>query len=924
MINSAKTVQPARKVRASTSLLLKIFPAVVALLWGQLALSQIPSNLTQEQAAALLQGDQSQVQSQIQDNTGVTPRDVNASAAVDGIEANAQLVQGPESLTEEVADATTPEPLRQFGYELFAGAPTTFAPATNIPVPLNYVIGPNDTVIIQLYGQRNVRYELVVTREGVLQFPEIGPLNVAGLTFEQAQALLQTTVSTSLIGQQASITMGALRSIQIFVLGEAFRPGSYTVSSLSTMTNAIFSSGGITRVGSLRDIRLMRQGTLITTLDLYDLLLRGDTSGDVRLQPNDVIFIPPIGRTLGIAGEVKRPAIFELKDEQTLQDVLPLSGGYLPTAFPLASRIERINALGERTLVDVNLNVPANLSSSVSDGDVLQVYSILDQIEGVVLLEGHVNRPGGFAWRDGMRVTDVLANIGDMLPNPDLDFALIAREQQPSRRIEVVYVNLRQALSNPGSNFDLLFQPRDRLIVFGARQTRQAQLTGLVNTLREQATFDAPATVVSVQGNVLYPSDYPLTTNMQVNDLIQFAGGLQENSELDFLMLERDIDNQGRLQVEPLSLNASSLQTNTPVALRSGDSLYVFDTLESRQALLAPAIGRLRQQASSVEQSRVVSINGNVRYPGEYPLVEGLTLQNLIQFAGGLTESAESRQAEISRFSIDTQDGRELEHIEISLLSAGPAGVGAILQPFDQVVIRQLPNWTETEIVTIGGEVRSPGVYTISKEESISQLIQRAGGLTEYADPKASIFLREGLRETEQEMLDEFSRRLSQDLLIRSVRTTSPELQPAQIDSSIMTQLLALVSEAQATGRLVINMPRILQNPNSESDVILRDGDQLLIPRTRQEVSVIGEVQRPTSHLFDASLSVADYIDKSGGFSGNADKKNVFVIKSSGDIVSLSNSRWFFEGGRSVIEPGDSLVVPFDANFTDALYTWSG
>lgn len=245
--------------------------------------------------------------------------------------------QGIASLTDTAAAERSRPELKPFGYELFAGEPTTFAPATDIPVPVDYVIGPGDTIELQLFGNQNAFYTLVVTREGVLNFPELGPITVAGLPFSDLQTLLKQRVSEQMIGVRASITMGRLRSIRVFILGDAYRPGSYTVSALTTMTNALFVSGGVNTIGSLRNIELKRNGRLVTTLDLYDLLLRGDTSGDSRLQPGDVIFIPPVGKTVGVDGEVRRPAIYELRDEKSAEDVLELAGGLLPTAYPQAS-----------------------------------------------------------------------------------------------------------------------------------------------------------------------------------------------------------------------------------------------------------------------------------------------------------------------------------------------------------------------------------------------------------------------------------------------------------------------------------------------------------------------------------------------------------------------------------------------------------
>jgi polysaccharide export outer membrane protein len=711
------------------------------------------------------------------------------------IEQDARALQGTDDISSDQVAQRTTQPLRQFGYELFGGSPTTFAPATNIPVPANYVMGPGDTVVIQLYGQRNLTHELVITREGMLMFPEIGPVSVAGLSYQELRDQIQNIVANQLIGQNASVTMGALRSINVFVLGEAVQPGSYTVSSLSTMTNALFASGGVTRVGSLRNVRLMRTGELVTELDLYDLLLRGDTSGDARLLPGDVIFIPTIGKTVGIAGEVRRPAIYELKDETSPADILALSGGLNPTAFPSASRIERITQGGQRTVVDVDLSPGSAPDPTLLYGDVIQVFSILDQVESIVMLEGHVQRPGSFEWRDGMRVSDVIPSIGDMLPNPDLEYALIARETQPTRRIELLYVNLGQAIAAPGSAADIVLQPRDQVLTFGASESRQQQVAGLLNRLRAQASFENPPLIVSIAGNVRFPGDYPLVQGMSLDDAIRFAGGLETNTDLDFLLLERRIDRRGSIEVTQNTLDPQTLRANTPMALQELDRVLVFNVTQGRDALLTDTLDRLRAQANTATPTQIVSVIGNVRHPGSYPLIPGMNVERLIQVAGGLTESAETRQAEVTRYDAEPAVGREVGHVVVDLMSAGPNGQGMGLSPYDQLVVRQMPNWTERENVTIGGEVNAPGTYAITKDETMSSLIARAGGLTAYAEPRASIFLREELRRNEESLLNEYRDRLEREIITQRLQPSLAENGAAQQDNSLLGELLASISQ---------------------------------------------------------------------------------------------------------------------------------
>ncbi|HIP00389.1 MAG TPA: sugar transporter, partial [Marinobacter salarius] len=301
--------------------------------------------------------------------------------------------------------------LKPYGYDLFVGSPTTFAPVTEIPIPNNYTLGPGDVLRVQLWGKENQQLELPVSRDGTISFPQSGPQTVAGLTFDQARQQIKKRVSEQYIGVQASVSLGELRSMRVFVLGEARNAGSYTVSSLSTITNALYVSGGIKRTGSLRKIQHKRDGKLVGELDLYDLLLAGDTSDDNRLQPGDVIFIPPVGDRVGIDGEVYRPALYELKGGTNLQELVNLAGGLTPQAYPQLVRIERNNDDFLRIIAEANLTTPKGRQAKVKPGDRIEVASISDITGQYVEVKGAATRPGRYAWVPGMRVSSVIQSL---------------------------------------------------------------------------------------------------------------------------------------------------------------------------------------------------------------------------------------------------------------------------------------------------------------------------------------------------------------------------------------------------------------------------------------------------------------------------------------------------------------------------------
>jgi len=843
------------------------------------------------------------------------PAAVNDNAIQDN--ANSQVVVS-ERKVEKVEKA-----LKQYGYDLFAGTPSTFAPATDIPVSSDYVVGPGDSVIVQLYGKDNATHELSVNREGVIAFPQLGPMHVSGMMFSELKAHIKNSVSQQMIGVKATVTMGALRSIRIFVLGEAYRPGSYTVSALSTITNALFSSGGVTKVGSLRHIQLKRKGKLVGEFDLYDLLLNGDTSKDQRLLPGDVIFIPPVGQTVGVAGEVKRPAIYELKARasgNTVNDLIQLAGGFLPTAYPSVSRIERIGSKGIRTVVDVNLTNANGKNSKVRDADVIQVFSVLDTVENTVVLKGHVKRPGGFAWKKGLRVSDLLPSIQNLLPNPDLNYALIKREKQPNRDIEVIKVDLGRAIQQPQSAANIRLKARDTLWVFDVGSKRGEVVAAINNQIKFQVKAGEYANTAIVKGNVYIPGEYPIYKGMTVAGLLQAARSYRPETDVNQVVLVHKMPVTGKTTVELISLTQGDLGK----VILPKDELILFGLNENRAETLAFVIDRLRQQVDKKEDLNLISVSGYVKSPGTYPLTPQMNVKGLIAFAGGFKEQAFGLSAEITRLDIDENQFQIFERLDLDL-TAKEGGANTLLASRDQLYIKRIPNWNEKETVSIKGEVNFPGVYPIYKGDTISDLVSRAGGLTEYAEPYAAIFLREGLRKREQEQLQRFKRQLERDvaeLKLESSQGVNGKKESEAMGDTLLSQLV----DAKATGRLVIDLPGLLENKTVVGRAVafnieLKDKDQLIIPPKNPEVSVLGEIQFPTSHLYDKNSDVFDYIDISGGYSSRADDGRIYVIRANGQVTAVKNG-WFVKRNLEV-GPGDTVVVPYDIYSVSPMIYWT-
>ncbi len=707
-----------------------------------------------------------------------------------------------------------PAGLERFGYALFEEASTsTFAPITDVPVPADYVVGAGDEVQVQLYGSQNRNLRLTVASDGNIRFPQLGPIRVAGQRFSAVQSTIQSRVARELIGVRASVSMGDPRSIRVFVLGEAERPGTYTVSGLATMTTALYASGGIREEGSLRRVQLKRQGQLVRTFDLYDMLIHGDTSDDAKLLPGDVIFIPPVGATVAVDGEVLRPAVYELRDEPSVAALVELAGGLSPEADARRASLTRIDSAGRRVVVSVELDGSASVKPA--NGDALRVLRLRPQVDAGIVLQGHVYRPGAYAYRQGMRLTDVVGSIDELRPNADSRYVLIRREMPPDRRIASVSADLGAALRAPGSQDDIELMPRDEIMVFDLESGRDRALEPLLDELRLQSTMDRP--------------------------------------------------------------------------------------------------------------TQIVQVEGRVRAPGEYPLEPGMTVTDLLRAGGSLGNAAYGGRAELTRYRVVNGEQRQTELIEIDLAAAlrGDTAADIALQPFDYLSIKELPEWGQEEKVTLRGEVRFPGIYPIRRGETLQSVLTRAGGLTEHAFPEGAVFARVELRRREQEQLDRLGERLKKDLASLALQGAAANQGNSAATIQVGQALLAQLESSRAVGRLVIDLPRVLDaRPESAGDVVLRGGDELVVPRIQQEVTVIGEVQNATSHLWRPELGRDGYISLSGGTTRKADRGRIYVVRANGGVVAAESSRWFSSGGNVRMRPGDTVVVPLDTDRLPALPFW--
>lgn len=703
--------------------------------------------------------------------------------------------------------------LKPFGYDMFKGGSAAFVPGTDIPVPADYVVGPGDTMDVQLYGQRAETYVLPVNRDGFISVPELGPIGVGGMSFGTARNLVEGRVRQQLIGTQARVSLSELRSVRVLVVGDAERPGSYVVSGLSTVTNALFASGGVKPIGSLRRIEVKRDGRLLRTLDLYDVLLRGDTANDVRLQPGDAVFIPPVGPTVSIYGEVRRAAIYELRGESTTADVVQLAGGLTPDADDSRVTVERIRDGRERVALTLDLSTAAGRAFALRAGDVVRISAIRPGLENGVRVEGYVHRPGTYAWRDGMRLSDLFTSVDEFKPRADLSYVLVRREDPATRRVSAVSADLARALAARGSDRDILLAPRDVVFVFDQTSPRDRIIDPLLEEFSRQADPSAPTSLVTVGGRVNAPGRYPLEPGMRVSDLVRAGGGLE-------------------------------------------DAAY----------------------AAGAELTRYYIVNG------------------------------ERRRA-------------DLQNVDLARIISGDAAADLELQPYDVLTIKEMPEWGRVEQVEVAGEVRFPGRYQIRRGETLGSLLQRAGGLSPLAFPEGAVLTREDLRQREREQIERLAGRLQADIAALSLQAS--QTNPGASQAVVVGQgLLEQLRQTKPVGRLVIDLESLLKASGvTAGDVMLKGGDRIVVPRLVQEVSVLGEVQNATSHLYRPDLTRDDVVALSGGVTARADRKRTYVVRANGSVVA-NESRWF--GGADVeLRPGDTVVVPLDAEKMRPLPLWT-
>lgn len=821
----------------------------------------------------------------------------------------------PKNLVSRVEPKSLNNDLERFGYDLFSEAPTTYAPATDIPISPNYILGPGDNIEIILFGKQSSEYSLQVNREGEIFFPSIGPISIAGLSFDEMKNVLNQRIKNQLIGVEASITLGILKSIQVFVLGEAYQPGTYTISALSSLTNALFASGGVKDNGSLRNIKLNRNGKTIVDFDLYDLLLRGNTSKDRRLQSGDVIFIPTLQSSVGIDGEVRRPGIYELKENETIENLINFAGGLLPTAHKASAQIETVHSYDGLTLIDIDLNDDNLLTTKLKDGDILYAYPISNSMQDVVLISGYFKRPGFYQWKKNLKLSDLISSSSDLLPNVDANYVLVKRENPINKSYSALQANLDLILTNKSSEEDIELQSRDEIFFF-SNQSIEIEDENLESkrVLREkvveleQEKLQLELQVVEASSNALQPTreisaeeQLLLNSGKRVTPKITLLQDLIDD-DLEMLIMKDNVvqiirkegfdvyEKQGFVEVDVDEEMLEEAEDNA--AILNGD----------RKTIISKFVRILERQGRPGKPAHLIRIDGSVLFPGEYPYTPDMTVQDVIYAAGGLRDNTYVDDIEITKLNLTEKE------FQSSRISVSALNTDTQVDPSDRILVKGALK--RLQMVKIEGEVYFPGEYILKDDETLTELIKRAGGITQEAFLPASFFQRESLRVAQVKRLKAAKKSLQQEILFQSTR--AGDVGASAVDINQIMQLVNMTDdeEEESAGRLVLDVGKMMQD--NDEDLILENMDRIVIPKRPQSVSVIGEVYVPSSHIFEKSNSMDDYVMLSGGVKPSAEESAIYVIKADGSIVTNSAKSSFFRASVSNdIQPGDTIVIPF-------------
>lgn len=658
-----------------------------------------------------------------------------------------------------------------FGRNIFNNQMLTFQPNMNMATPSNYSLGAGDEVVIDVWGASQQTFTETISPDGVIVIEGVGPCQIGGMSVNEATAYLRSRLGKFYSDCNIQLSLGSTRSIQVQVMGEVNVPGTYTLSSLSSAFNALYAAGGVSDIGTLRDIKVYRNGRQLASIDVYDLLLNGKSKGNVILADNDIIVVGPYDALVEIRGKVKRPMFYEMKKNESLSTLLGYSGGFTGDAYKKNMRVTRKNGseYSIHTVGEFDWN-----SFTMDDGDSVYVDSVIARYSNMVEIRGAVFHAGMF------------------------------------------------------------------------------QMNGSINTVRE---------------------------------LVRAAEGLREDAFTARAVMHRQKDDLS-LEVLPVDIKGVMDGTVADIPLRKNDVLFI-------------------PSKTDMDGDRTLNISGEVNYPGLYVYADNTSLEDLVLQAGGLTEAASTVKVDVYRRINDAdalEDNNELTETYTFALKDGfviDGEPGFILEPFDQVVVRRSPTYTEQKNVSVTGAVNFSGNYAMTnKNYRLTDLVKAAGGLSSLAYSKGARLERR-MTEDERKQQEASLRAAQISLYEEAMQNEGKNYDLQRADS-----LLQMKLDVGTTFPVAINLEAALKNPGSIDDLQLREGDRLVVPQYSSTVKISGDVMHPVSMNYKKGESLKYYIKHAGGYGDNARKSRVYAIYMNGTVELISHS------SSKAVQPGCTIVVP--------------
>jgi len=771
--------------------------------------------------------------------------------------------RGKAELSEEVDTAIVNLRKKIFGYSIFNNKVGVFEPNLKIATPLNYIVGPEDELIVDINGYSEEHYNLIVSPDGFVKINRIGNVYVAGLTIEQAKTKIINRLSQIFVGLKqgsgsagpnslsASVSLGNIRTIGVSVQGEVMFPGTYSVPSLARIMNVLYLAGGPNENGTFREIQLIRNKKLVGKLDLYDFLTTGIQRNDMILQDQDIIKVGVYKSRIEVKGKVKRPALFEVLPSENLDYVLTnFSGGFTEDAYKELVKVTRYTNR-DRKLIDLNSSIFNSFYPQT--GDLIQVESIdKDRFENKLTLIGEVFRPGDFALEGNESILKLINRAGGLKENAFLDRVLVERINEDLSRTNLS-VNLKDILADKSK--DIVLKREDKISIFSILDLREkytVTIHGEINIIKKATKSKDPEKNISKAGIKVASNDQP--QYMSNN-----SGMLQNGTNEDMQYMNDQSIEEEEEQVDVDTEIASELKSDA-----------TSNSLINRQVKLT------------------------------LPYVENMSVEDLILKAGGLRESAATGFVEIVRrkknIGLDSPkliNSQIAEIIKFGIsknLQLDGTASSFKLMPFDEVFIRTSPNYELQQFVTMQGQLVFPGVYGLEKkDERLSELVARAGGLNNQAYPQGARLIRKNhLTESEK------NRKKEQLTQIQD-----------NFNGVVIKNDESLTKNTELIG---INLAAALTNPGGEEDLFLNEGDIIDIPREPQTVKVTGEVLYPNSVKFNEGKAFKDFISEAGGFTANSARKRAYVLYSNGSVKRAKT--FLFVRIFPKIERGAEIIVP--------------